>query len=103
MGEDGHIASIFGDSLKLFEEKNFCASAEHPMTHQKRITFTGRVINNAKQIVFLITGRNKNSVVDTVLNKKSGFDKLPASYINPTHGKLIWMLDEESSSLIKPF
>jgi 6-phosphogluconolactonase len=101
LGEDGHTASIFPNYLNLFAEKNICAVTEHPETHQKRITITGTVINCAKQIVFLVTGQSKSNVVDIILNKKNGFEKLPASHVNPTNGELIWMLDNYSASLIK--
>ncbi|MCX6168985.1 MAG: 6-phosphogluconolactonase [Ignavibacteriales bacterium] len=100
LGEDGHTASIFSNYLNLFEEKSICAVTEHPQTHQKRITLTGNVINNARQVVFLVTGESKSKIVDTILNKKIGFEKLPASYVNPIHGELIWMLDDHSASLI---
>ncbi len=101
LGEDGHTASIFPDSLNLFEEKNICAVTEHPHTHQKRITLTGRVINNAKQVVFLVTGKSKSNVVDIILSKKNGSEKLPAFHVNPSHGELIWLMDEAASSFVK--
>lgn len=101
LGEDGHTASIFPDSLNSFEEKKICAVTEHPVTHQKRITITGNVINNAKQVVFLVTGQSKSNVVDIILNKKNGFEKLPASHVNPIHGELIWLMDEAASSFVK--
>jgi len=103
LGEDGHTASIFSNSLQLFESKNLCVAAEHPGTHQKRITITGPVINNAKQVVFLATGSGKSSVVDIIINKKNGFDKLPAAYVNPHHGDLIWLLDDDAGRNILPY
>lgn len=103
LGEDGHTASIFGNSISLFETGNLCAAAGHPLTRQKRITLTGTVINNARQVVFLVAGKSKMSVVDTILNKKTGFDRLPASYVNPDHGELIWLLDEQAAGLLKRF
>lgn len=103
LGEDGHTASIFGDSISLFEKKNLCAAAVHPLTRQKRITLTGTVINNARRVVFLVTGKSKMSVVDTIVNKKIGFDRLPASYVKPDHGELIWLLDDQAAALLKPF
>lgn len=101
LGNDGHTASIFPDSLDLFETDAICAVAKHPITIRKRITLTGRVINNARQIVFLVTGESKSNVVDIILNKKNGFDKLPASYVNPDNGQLNWLLDKTASSLLK--
>jgi 6-phosphogluconolactonase len=101
LGEDGHTVSIFPNSLNLFNEEAICAVAEHPITHQKRITLTGRVINNAKQVIFLVTGESKSNVADIILNKKYGFEKLPAYRVNPSHGELIWLMDEAASSFVK--
>lgn len=96
LGEDGHTASIFPDNLELINKENICEVTEHPTSRQRRITLTGKVINNSKKVIFLVTGKNKNTIVDTIVNRKEGFGKLPASYINPINGELIWLLDKES-------
>ncbi len=97
LGEDGHTASIFPDSLNLFEEKNICAVAEHPATHQKRITITGKIINNAKQVIFIVTGSSKSGIVGDILNRKNDYGKYPASHVNPAQGELIWMIDSSAA------
>lgn len=101
LGEDGHTASIFPNSLNLFETKSICAVAEHPVTLQKRATLTGPVINNSRQIVFIASGGSKSKVIETIFNKKEGFEKLPASFVNPKNGNLIWLLDKNAASLLK--
>lgn len=103
LGEDGHTASIFPDNLRLINTEKICEVAEHPISQQKRITLTGKVINNSKKVLFLITGENKSKIVDTIINRKSGFDKLPASYINPINGELIWLLDKKSGKDLSLF
>jgi 6-phosphogluconolactonase len=100
LGEDGHTASIFPDSINLISDKRICAVSQHPALYQKRITLTGTVINNSKKIIFLVTGKSKNEMVDKIINKKSDFEKLPASFINPTDGELIWLMDKEAANLI---
>jgi 6-phosphogluconolactonase len=99
LGKDGHTASIFPNNIKLIIDNNICAIAEQPVTHQKRITLTGTVINNAKKIVFLVTGESKNKTVDIILNRKEGYEKLPAAHIIPTNGKLVWLLDNEAINI----
>jgi len=96
LGKDGHTASIFQNNIKLIMDKTICAVAEQPVTHQKRITLTGTVINNAKKIVFLVTGESKNKTVDIILNKKEGYEKFPAAHIIPANGDLVWLLDNEA-------
>jgi 6-phosphogluconolactonase len=100
MGEDGHTASIFPNQIELFNSNNYCEVAVHPDSFQKRITLTGRVINNSKVIIFLITGKSKSSVVAEILKKSDESKKYPASLVKSENGKLIWLLDKDSASLL---
>ena len=100
LGEDGHTASIFPDQLELFEHKENCAVTKHPLTGQQRITFTGNVLNNANQVFFLVTGEKKAMRVSEIMNDSEAAKLLPAYYISPTNGNLIWFLDEAAASLI---
>jgi len=100
LGEDGHTASIFPDQMNLLTSENICEAAQHPQLGQKRITLTGKVINNANQIVFLVTGKGKAGILRTIINKEEGFEKFPASHINPISGSLSFMLDNEAASLL---
>jgi 6-phosphogluconolactonase len=100
LGEDGHTASIFPNQLELFSSNELCAVAEHQTTKQKRITLTGKVINNAAKIIFLVTGNGKKEIVDAIINRRDGSEKLPAFLVKSTNGELIWMLDEAASTLL---
>jgi 6-phosphogluconolactonase len=100
LGEDGHTASIFPDQMELLESDKICEVAFHPTTKQKRITITGKVINNSRRIYFLVSGKNKASVVGKILNKGKNHVELPGSYIKPVDGEVIWFLDKEAASEI---
>ncbi|MEO8232203.1 MAG: 6-phosphogluconolactonase [Ignavibacteriota bacterium] len=100
LGEDGHTASIFPDQLSLLEEENICSVSVHPVTKQNRITLTGKVINNAKNIVFIATGKNKGKIVSEILNNKNHNKKYPADFIKTINGNMIWLLDESATSLL---
>src|SRR5690606_25467900 len=97
---DGHTASIFPDQIKIIESEKICETAIHPETKQKRITLTGRVINNSQNIFFLITGNKKSLIVDQIINKKNNFLRYPASHINPLNGELYFYLDSVAASLL---
>lgn len=101
LGEDGHTASIFPDQMNLIDDKRICSTAVHPVSSQKRITLTGSVINNAKNIVFIVTGKTKSRVVAEILNNEIASKKYPASFVKPVNGKLIWLLDQQAASLFK--
>lgn len=100
LGEDGHTASIFPADNILLESDRIYAVASHPVTMQKRITLTMRVINNAERVTFLVTGRHKADIVERILNKRSSAQNLPASRIVPVNGELIWFLDKEAAFLL---
>jgi 6-phosphogluconolactonase len=100
IGEDGHTASIFPGMNCLFASEKICEVSVHPLSHQKRITLTGRTINNAVKIKFLVTGNNKASIIKKILNKDKSALNLPASMIVPVDGSIEWLLDSEAGSLI---
>ncbi|MHB9056964.1 MAG: 6-phosphogluconolactonase [Paludibacteraceae bacterium] len=81
MGNDGHTASIFPDNLELVHSQETAEVARHPQSRQLRITLTGDVICNAGQIVFMVTGRNKAEILESIINEKEDFERYPAYYI----------------------
>jgi 6-phosphogluconolactonase len=66
-----------------------------------RITMTAPLLNNADTIVFLVSGKDKAEVLQKVLNGDHQPDLLPAQLIRPTHGKLIWLVDQAAASRLK--
>ena len=98
MGDDGHTASIFPHEMPLWDAVEPCVVATHPETGQKRISISGKLINNASQVVFLVTGANKASRIRQIHQKLSGFEKLPASRVAPKSGRLLWMLDADAAA-----
>ena len=102
LGEDGHTASIFPNNIHLFDSKNLFEVSEHPDTKQKRITATGKIINNSKAVSFLATGRNKPEKVYQILEKESEWKFYPASLVDPKNGELIWLLDNLSAEQLNP-
>ena len=99
IGEDGHTASIFPDRQDLLFTDRYCEVAIHPQSGQKRITITGRIINNARKVIIIATGKSKSEVIKRVVENDLK-KELPASNINPVEGELIWMLDYEAAGAI---
>ena len=100
LGEDGHTASIFPGHLDLFASDKICVVAVHPVTKQQRVTLTGKVINNAEVVAFLVTGRKKAAIVEKIIHKDPSALIFPAFYVMPVYGDLIWFIDEEAGSLL---
>ena len=96
MGDDGHTASIFPDQLALLTSEEICAVATHPQSGQQRVSLTGKVLNAARQVAFLITGAGKAAVLRDVLNHSGEWRRYPASYVKPA-GSLCFYMDAAAS------
>lgn len=97
IGEDGHTASLFPEDAALEEKAKLSIAVKIDRLDNERITLTLPVINNSKNIIFLVTGKNKANVVKNVLKKKDA--SLPASMVGLGHGDLYFVLDKEAASL----
>ena len=100
MGDDGHTASIFPGNERLLHSDKVCETAIHPASLQKRITLTGKVINNSKEIFFLVTGIKKSQVIEQIFGKNKNSAMFPSSFINSINGRTVWLLDEEAAKNI---
>jgi 6-phosphogluconolactonase len=101
LGDDGHTASIFPGYLELLTSDKICEVAVNPYSGQQRITITGRIINNAASVFFLVTGKKKAEIVENIFKKNSASTNYPASYIVPLYGSLRWYADKDAVSLLK--
>lgn len=98
MGDDGHTASIFPHQMDLWDSNDFCVVATHPVSGQKRVSLTGKVINAAKHITFLVTGESKAEKVQEILGDREQVRTIyPAARVAPQNGKLIWFLDKKAA------
>ncbi|MCX7797599.1 MAG: 6-phosphogluconolactonase [Melioribacter sp.] len=100
LGEDGHTASLFPNQLNLFFSDNYCVVSFHPENNQKRISITGKIINNAEEVVFLVTGKNKSEKIYEIINESKNAKDYPAYFVKPDSGKLIWLIDREAATLL---
>ncbi|MBU1010618.1 MAG: 6-phosphogluconolactonase [Bacteroidetes bacterium] len=98
LGDDGHTASIFPNASHLFESNKLFETALHPVSGQARITATGRLINNAKTIVFIATGEAKADMVAKITRQMPGSCAFPASRVLPLNGEVLWLLDQAAAS-----
>lgn len=99
IGDDGHTASIFPNQMELLKSEQLCEVASHPISGQKRVTFTGKLINNSKTVVFLSTGKNKALKTHQIVDLKD--KSLPATHVRTINGNLIWIIDNEAAQKLK--
>lgn len=100
MGDDGHTASIFPHEMNLLKSNQVCEVATHPVSGQKRVSLTGKTINNADRIYFLISGKAKASRMAEIINNTEEASKLPTTYIQTAQGPVTFFLDQEAASEI---
>ena len=98
LGEDGHTASIFPHQIGLWDAVQTCVVATHPQTGQKRISLSGKVINAARRISFLVSGKKKSPVVNEIVMKEGRYAEYPASLVAPASGYVEWFLDRDATS-----
>jgi len=99
IGDDGHTASIFPDQINLIDSNRICEVAVHNQSGQKRITLTGKVINNSLKVCFLITGISKADRLTEILANKAKANLLPAAHIHPKDGLLAWYVDKAAAKM----
>lgn len=98
MGDDGHTASIFPHEIALWHHPANCVTATHPKSGQVRVSLTGKVINAAQHVVFLVTGENKADKVAEIIGHPQRVEKkYPAALVQPDSGNLLWFLDEKAA------
>jgi len=99
MGNDGHTASLFPGTSALGEQSRLVVANCVEKMNTWRITLTLPVLNNAAEVVFLVSGVTKAPVLAKILSAKSG-DAFPAQSVKPTNGQLLWLVDEDAARLI---
>ena len=98
MGTDGHTASLFPGQGSLDEKERLVVPVKGGNPNVSRLTMTYPVLNSGRQIVFMVSGKEKAEVVKTVLEDKQS--RFPAQGIEPANGKLVFLIDREAASLL---
>ncbi len=99
LGEDGHTASLFPQSSALHVRDRWVASVtDAPKAPPRRLTFTLPVLDAARRIVFMVTGREKADIVRDMLEGPFDPQHLPAQGVRPAPGRLLFLLDEAAAS-----
>jgi 6-phosphogluconolactonase len=101
MGPDGHTASLFPATKALHERKQLVVPNWVDKFQSFRITLTAPVLNNADTVIFLVSGEEKAEPLRVVLEGQKQTDRFPSQLIEPTHGKLLWIVDRAAAGLLR--
>jgi len=96
VGPDGHTASLFPGTKALNETQRMVVGNWVEQHSTFRITLTYPVLNNAENVMFLISGAGKAEIVRKVLKDPAA--NLPSQRVRPVNGNLMWFLDKETAS-----
>lgn len=92
MGADGHTASLFPGGPELKVRERLVTWAQSQPSSTPRISLTLDTINRAKNVVFLITGKEKAPTLKRVLDRDQN---LPAARVKPL-GRLVFFVDQQA-------
>jgi 6-phosphogluconolactonase len=98
VGLDGHTASLFPGSLALQETHRWVVGNWVEKSKAHRITMTFPVLNNAGEVVLLVTGTVKAPIMAEVLERTATAPKYPVQRVKPRSGTKRWMLDKAAAS-----
>ncbi len=96
LGDDGHTASLFPGTKALQDQQHLVAANWIEKLQSWRITFTYPLIDQAENIIFLVSGKKKASVVHDIVVEKN--KKYPAARIQPEKGNILWLLDADAAA-----
>lgn len=101
MGADAHTASIFPHSPVLKDSEDRLVAAPYVEKLQAhRLTLTLRVLNRSRNIIFLVSGREKAEPLRKVFASVERDEELPARRVRPVSGASYWLVDEDAAALL---
>jgi 6-phosphogluconolactonase len=98
LGPDGHTASLFPGTSALAEEDRLAVAVDVPQMGTRRLTLTYPALCGAREVCFLVTGRDKAAALAAVVTA----GHLPAArIIGRTAGAVTVFCDRDAASGLK--
>jgi 6-phosphogluconolactonase len=101
LGADGHTASLFPGSEALREDTRLVVAPLVAKLGTQRITLTLPVLNNARAVIFLVSGEQKSEALARALQGGVGSEALPARLVRPRDGVLRWLVDRSAARMLR--
>lgn len=100
LGDNAHTASLFPhtDVLPVTVAEVRAVFLDEQQVY--RLTLTAPLINQARDVAFLVYGADKAAAVQRVLEAPRDVATLPAQLIAPAEGQLSWFLDRAAASAL---
>lgn len=98
IGEDGHTASLFPGEKALKERDALFVATQAPSGVKDRISMTAPLIENAKRVIFLVTGNAKSEILAKILEGDADYEQFPATIFKKAKGTVTWFVDGAAAS-----
>ena len=102
LGENAHTASLFPHTSVLGESERWVSEVYVTEQSMYRITMTAPLINQAKEVIFLVSGTEKASALQSVLEGAYRPHEFPAQLIHPNGAHPIWLVDKAAAHKLVP-
>src|ERR1700726_2314297 len=100
MGDEGHTLSLFPGTKALHPQGRAVVRNWVGKLYTERVTLTAPAANNAEMILFMVAGKEKALALKAVLEGPYEPEQLPAQLLQPTNGKLLWLVDQAAGSML---
>lgn len=100
LGADGHTASLFPGAISPDEDvfPALAVTADYQGRPAGRVTLTPLALNSARNLIFMVSGKDKAHAVHQTLHGEKDLEQWPAQRIQPVDGKATWLLDDQAAS-----
>lgn len=97
IGDDGHTASLFpGEETVDVTDRRVAAVPARP-GREARLTLTGPVIQQARQVLVLVVGVAKGPALSSAWAREGDVHETPSRIIRECKGTLTWIVDEAAA------
>lgn len=98
MGDDAHTASLFPGEPLILDRSGLVGSVYAPAKKSYRVSLLPRVLLNAANAVFLVTGADKAKRLKAVLEGPQDFLAYPAQMVDRQAEEVVWFVDRDAAA-----
>jgi 6-phosphogluconolactonase len=98
MGDDGHTASLFPGEPLILDRSGLAGSVYASGKRSYRVSLLPKVLLNAANTVFLVTGADKAKPLKAVLEGPQDFLAYPAQLVDRQAENVVWFVDTAAAA-----
>ena len=98
MGDDTHTASLFPGEPLILDRSGLVASVYASAKKSYRVSLLPKVLLNAANAVFLVTGSDKAKPLKAVLEGPQDFLAYPAQLVDRQAANVVWFVDRAAAA-----